>query len=129
MNSFTKAVSTTFLASRKPTTVAVASLRSRQAWIRIGSPMAKVTVKIEGLKELDRALGQLPKSAAKATLRKVLKEAAEPVARLARQKAPKDEYHLHESIDVSTRLNRRQIQLHREEGGRAFQEMFIDRKS
>lgn len=87
--------------------------------------MTKVTVKISGLKELDRALGQLPKSTAKATLRRVLRDAAEPVARLARQKAPKDEYHLYESIDVSTRLNRRQSQLHRKEGNRAFQEMFI----
>src|SRR5690606_40484166 len=85
----------------------------------------KVTVKIEGLNELDQALGQLPKSTAKATLRRVLREAAEPVARLARQKAPKDEYHRYESIDVSTRLNRRQSQLHRKEGGRAFTDIFI----
>ena len=85
----------------------------------------KTKVKIEGLRELDRALGQLPKSAAKATLRRVLKDAAEPMARAARQLAPRDEYHLYESIDVSTRLNRRQSQLHRTEDSKAFQEMFV----
>lgn len=87
--------------------------------------MAKVTVKIEGLKELDRALGQLPKSTAKATLRRVLKEAGEPIARAARSRAPIEEHHLVESIDVSTRLNPRQRSLHRQAGGRAFQEMFV----
>ncbi|NSX92654.1 HK97-gp10 family putative phage morphogenesis protein [Agrobacterium tumefaciens] len=87
--------------------------------------MARVTVKISGLKELDRALGELPKSVAKATLRRVLKEAAEPMARKARQLAPKRNYHLMESIDVSTRLNRRQSALHRKDSSPAFQEMFV----
>ena len=87
--------------------------------------MPKTTVKIEGLRELDRALGQLPKSTAKAVLRKVLKDAGEPLARSARRLAPKDEYHLYESIDVSTRLNRRQRGLHRKETSPAFQEMFV----
>ncbi len=87
--------------------------------------MARMTVKIKGLRELDRALGELPKSVAKATLRRVLKEAAEPMARAARQLAPRDEYHLYESIDVSTRLNRRQSQIHRKEASKAFQEMFV----
>jgi HK97 gp10 family phage protein len=87
--------------------------------------MAKMKVKIEGLKELDRALGQLPKATAKAALRQVLRDAAEPMARAARQMAPKDEYHLYESIDVSTKLNQRQRALHREENKPTFQEMFM----
>lgn len=87
--------------------------------------MAKPTVEIEGLRELDKALGELPKSTAKATLRRVLKDAGEPVARAARRNAPRKEMHLHESIDVSTKLSRRQAGLHRKEGGRAFQEMFV----
>ena len=84
-----------------------------------------VTVKIEGLRELDAALGELPKSTAKAALRKVLKDAAEPVAAAARRNAPHDEYHLHESIDVSTKLSRRQRGLHKKETSPAFQEMFV----
>lgn len=87
--------------------------------------MARKTVRIEGLQELDKALGQLPKATAKATLRRVLKDAGEPVARAMRRLAPKEDYHLHDSIDVSTRLSRRQAGLHRKEGGRAFQEMFV----
>lgn len=87
--------------------------------------MAKVTVKITGLKELDRALGQLPQSVAKQTLRRVLNDAAEPLARQARQLAPRDEYHLYDSIDVSTRLSKRQSAMHKKEGGQAFQEMFV----
>lgn len=87
--------------------------------------MARNTVRIDGLKELDKALGELPKATAKATLRRVLKDAGEPVARAMRRLAPTDDYHLHDSIDVSTRLSRRQAGLHRKEGGRAFQEMFV----
>lgn len=82
-------------------------------------------VKIEGLKELDRALGQLPKATAKAAMRKVLREAAEPLAQKMRENAPRDEMHLYESIDVSTRLSRRQRGLHKEESSPAFVEMFV----
>lgn len=87
--------------------------------------MAKITVKIKGLKELDRALGQLPKATAKAALRRVLVEGGELIASAARRRAPHLEYHLLESIDVSTKLNSRQRSLHREQGGQAFQEMFV----
>lgn len=87
--------------------------------------MAKTTVKVEGLRELDRALGALPQSTAKAVLRQVLKDAGEPIARAARQGAPRHDMHLYESIDVSTRLNRRQRGLHREENKPTFQEMFV----
>lgn len=82
-------------------------------------------VKVEGLAELDKALGQLPKATAKATLRRVLKEAGEPIARAARRNAPTLTFNLSESIDVSTKLSRRQRSLHKAEGGRAFQEMFV----
>lgn len=87
--------------------------------------MAKTTVKVEGLRELDRALGELPKSTAKAVTRQVLKDAGEPIARAARQAAPRDEMHLYESIDVSTRLSRRQRGLHLDENKPTFQEMFV----
>lgn len=87
--------------------------------------MARTTVRISGLRELDRALGQLPKATAKGVLRKVLREAAEPLARAARRNAPRDEMHLYESIDVSTRLSKRQALQHKKEDGRSFQEMFV----
>ncbi|CZT36139.1 HK97 gp10 family phage protein [Rhizobium sp. 9140] len=89
--------------------------------------MAKVTIKIEGLKELDRALGQLPKSTGKAVLRKVLKDAGEPVAQAARANAPKLTLHLTETTDVGTKLTRRQASLHKKQAkdDRAFSEVFI----
>jgi HK97 gp10 family phage protein len=87
--------------------------------------MARVIVKIEGLKELDKALGELPKATAKATLRRVLVEGGELIASAARRGAPVDEHYLYESIDVSTKLNRRQRSLHKDESGKMFQEMFV----
>lgn len=85
----------------------------------------KTTFKIEGLSDLDKALGTLPKAVAKSTLRRVLKDAAEPMARVARQKAPVNEHHLYDSIDVSTKLNRPQSRLHKKEDSKSFQEMFV----
>lgn len=87
--------------------------------------MPKIKVKIEGLRELDRALGQLPKAAAKAVLRKVLVDAAEPMAQSMRSGAPRDTYNLHESIDVSTKLSRRQRGIHRNQDTPSFQEVFV----
>lgn len=87
--------------------------------------VGRVTVKIEGLKELDAALGELPKATAKNVLKRVLEDAGEITAQAARAKAPKDEFHLHESIDVGTKLSPRQAGMHREAGGKAFQEMFV----
>jgi len=84
-----------------------------------------VTVKIKGLKELDRALGNLPKATGKNVLRRVLKEAGEPIARAARDRAPRHDLHLYESIDVSTKLNPRQRSLHKDQSSPTFQEMFV----
>jgi HK97 gp10 family phage protein len=66
----------------------------------------KTVVSISGFRELDLALGQLPKSVAKATLVRVLKKAAEPVAEKARQMAPvrPGSGNLKRSISVSTKL-------------------------
>ncbi|MCG7508873.1 HK97-gp10 family putative phage morphogenesis protein [Mesorhizobium retamae] len=78
--------------------------------------MAKgVSVKVEGLRELEQALKQLPKANAKAVLRRTLKEAGEPIAKAARAKAPKFEMYLSESIDVGTKLSRRQAGLHKKQ--------------
>lgn len=89
--------------------------------------MATVTVEILGLKELDRALNELPSATGKAVLRKVLKEAGEPIARAARAGAPTEEGYLIESIDVSPKLSRRQAGLHKAmyPDDRASAEMFV----
>lgn len=46
------------------------------------------TVKIEGLRELDQALGDLTKGMAKSTLQRVLKKAADPILREAKSRVP-----------------------------------------
>lgn len=69
-------------------------------------------VKIEGLKELDAALSEFSRLHARRIGFRVLREAGEPIARAARNNAPRDEWHLHESIDVGTRLTQRQRALH-----------------
>lgn len=63
----------------------------------------KVTVKTQGFKELEKSLFLLKQSTAKAVVRGGMRDAIEPAARLARQKAPVGEGDLYESIDVSTR--------------------------
>jgi HK97 gp10 family phage protein len=68
----------------------------------------RTTVRISGLRELDHALGELPKATARRTLVRVLTRAAEPVAETARQLAPDDPEtgapDLRSSIAVSTKL-------------------------
>lgn len=80
------------------------------------------TVKVEGLADLERALQELPKANAKAVLRRTMTQAGEPVAKTARSLAPKEIGYLSESIDVGTRLSRRQSNLHKKESP---VEMFI----
>lgn len=73
------------------------------------------SVKVEGLKELERALQELPKANAKAVLRRTLKEAGEPVAKTARALVPEEIGYLRESIDVGPTLSPRQKKLHRKQ--------------
>lgn len=61
-------------------------------------------VKVEGLRELDRALGELTKSAARATLHRVLKKAGAPIAAEASRLAPRKSGELSRSVKVSTRI-------------------------
>lgn len=58
-------------------------------------------VRIEGLRELEQQLQSIKVGTGRAALRRALDKAAEPLARAARQKAPRREGDLSESIDVS----------------------------
>lgn len=86
----------------------------------------KTTMKIEGLKELDAALAQLPKATAKNVLRRVGRKALEPFAADMKARAPEEDGHLKQSIGVGTRLTKRQASLHRKmfRNDRASVEMF-----
>lgn len=61
-------------------------------------------VKVEGLRELDRALSELPKSLHKGVMTRVLRKAAQPIAEAARSLAPRDTGELSNSISISTRV-------------------------
>jgi len=65
--------------------------------------LMRATVKLEGFAELDRAMASLTRATAANTMRRALKEAAEPMAAAARRMAPVDDYQLVEAIEVSTK--------------------------
>lgn len=81
-------------------------------------------IKLVGMKEVEQALGRLKTATARSTGRRILKEAGEPIARAARNLAPRDEYDLSESIDVSPILNKSQRRKQRK-GSFADVEMHI----
>lgn len=62
---------------------------------------------MQGLRELQRALAELPKATAKNVLRRVAKGALQPLADDAKGKAPRDRGDLAESIKVSSGRTRR----------------------
>jgi len=73
-------------------------------------------VRVEGLKELDKALSQLKVSTAKGVARRVLKMAAEPIAEAGRSNAPLGPTgNLKASYGVGTKLTRRQSKLHKKQ--------------
>lgn len=74
-----------------------------------------ITVKVEGLREVEQAMEELSRAANRSVGRKALIEGGEILARTMRNLAPRDEGHLIESIDVGTKLTRRQRSLHRKE--------------
>lgn len=65
-------------------------------------------VQLEGFKELDAALGQLPKATAKNVLRRVLKKAAKPIDDHASAAAPQLTGGLQRSVITGTRLTKSQ---------------------
>lgn len=84
----------------------------------------RVTVKIEGLKDLDRALGELPKAAGKAVLRRVARKALEPFDKAWRAKAPHLTGQLEESGGIGTKLTKRQARLNRKRDDKSSIEIF-----
>lgn len=66
--------------------------------------MARETVKLIGMRELERALGQLPKAVRRRPALNALRAGGEPIARAMRALAPVDDGDLREGIVVSTSL-------------------------
>lgn len=87
----------------------------------------KTTVKIEGLKDVQAALSELPKATGKNVLRRVLRKRAQPMAQAAAANAPVEAGTLKASIGVGTKLTRRQAAQHRKmfANDRASVEIFV----
>lgn len=86
------------------------------------------TVSLTGFSELEAVLADLSRAAGKSALRRALMSSAEPLARKMRAGAPtSDEPHMAETIDVGTRLTKRQATLHRKmfASDRASVEVFV----
>lgn len=69
-----------------------------------------VTIKVAGLADLDRALGELTKATARNVLRRVLTKAAQPMADAARRLAPDDpktKKSLRETIIVTSKSGKK----------------------
>lgn len=75
----------------------------------------KTTMKMTGFKDMEAALMDLPKTTAKASVRRVLKKAGQPIADAGAGNAPQDEGHLAESYGVSTRLTKAQRRVSKKE--------------
>lgn len=88
--------------------------------------MAAVTVKVEGLRELDHALSELPKATARNTLQRVLKKGAQKVQAAWEPKIPVLTGHLKRSVIVgpSSKLSPRQKKDAKKEG-KYFAEMHV----
>ncbi len=84
----------------------------------------KFSIRMEGLRELDAALGELPKTLGKATLRRVLKRAAEPLRDHAQRLAPRLSGALQASIVIGTKLTRRQARMAKK-APKSTVEMFV----
>jgi HK97 gp10 family phage protein len=75
----------------------------------------KTSMKIEGLKELDAALAELPQATSKNVMRRAARKSLEIVIKAADQYVPIDQGGLKKSLKVSTRLSKRQATLARRE--------------
>lgn len=88
-----------------------------------------VRVKVDGLRELNAALEELPKAAQRSVLRRVGMKALQPVADTARAMAPDDPgtggNDLRSSIGVGTKLSPRQAKLARRDIRRGLDDKYF----
>lgn len=77
----------------------------------------KVSVRVEGLKELDEALREFSKATERNIIRRALFRAGQPIMDSAASRAPRLRGKLQASIGQGTKLTRRQKGSHRAESG------------
>lgn len=78
--------------------------------------MSKTFLKLEGGRDLERALGEMKKATAKAVTRRALKKAAEPILQAYKARTVVATGTLLDNELVGTKLNRRQAALNRKMG-------------
>lgn len=83
------------------------------------------TFKIDGMKELDTALGELPKASAKAVNRRVLLKAGEPMRARAEQLSPEDTGYLSRKVQIGRGLNKSERQRERKRNKKSFTEISL----
>lgn len=81
----------------------------------------RLKVKVEGLREIEKALKELPEATGKNVLRRVARQSLQPLADSAKAMAPEAEGDLKRGIGVGARLTRRQ--------SREYRKMFKDDRS
>ncbi len=84
-----------------------------------------ITVKVEGLRDIERALMELPKATAKNAGRRSLRTGAQPILDDFRARAPRLTGHLIDTSGISTKLSRRQRAEHRAQEDRDHVELFV----
>jgi len=84
-----------------------------------------VTFKIQGLSEMDEALGEFSKATAKNILKRVGKAALVPMADLAQSLAPKLTGQLRDSITEGTKLTSRQARLAKQDDNPSFTTIYM----
>jgi HK97 gp10 family phage protein len=82
-------------------------------------------VKVSGLRDVDRVLGQLPKAVAKRQLRQTGLDAMKPVVASMKARAPKDQGDLRDSMTAGTNLARSQKKYAGFNGGRRNPDMVV----
>lgn len=75
----------------------------------------RITVKVEGLKELQKAILELPKATGRNVVKRALTKAADPIENEAARLAPVLRGHLQRSVSIGTKLSRRQRSQHRKQ--------------
>lgn len=88
-------------------------------------PLMARTVKVEGLRELEAALADLPRATGKNVLRRVLKKAAAPIESTAEALAPHLTGTLERNINMGSRLTRRQAQMVRKADSKSSAEIHV----
>lgn len=77
--------------------------------------MASQTVRVEGLRQLQKSLKELPRATGKNALKRALMSAGKPIESSAKARAPRLSGHLQRSVTTGTKLTQRQKKQHKKE--------------